>query len=835
MTRRSTCGLYSVGICSLIAASQVPAQGVSEWARGDAYPGVDGSVRALTSWDPDGSGPNDPVVVIGGSFEVAGSVIAHHIAAWNPATDEWSTFGGGFDGPVEALCVLPSGELVAGGSFTASDGVAIQGVARWNGQQWSPLGAGITGSVAAMVVTSTGRLVLAGDIQLTGSWPCGNVAEWDGVTVYPLNVGTDGPVFDVVETQPGHVVAVGAFLHADGIPCSRVAEWTGLGWFPLGAGFDDDATTIVALPGGQLVVGGDFLASGATPCPYVARWSAGAWQPFGDFGGAVTGLFVRSNGDVIASGRFESIGSLAVEKLAEHNGVAWNPFFPRPNADVHAMLTLANGDVLVGGDFDAIQDQRVAHLARLHGASVHDVGAGFDDAVFALASAPQAGLYAAGTFTRAGGAASNGLARRVGDAWQGIAGITGNVRALAMLSHDGVLAVGGTVLLDAVGVGAQSSPVAVATLHHGAWQTPGKPLGGVAKALLPLDDGGLIAGGWLKVGVETWAVAQWHGLDWLPVAKVADGSVFALARAANGDVLAGGAFTNLDGVAVARIARWSPAGWSPLGGGVDGTVRCIAVLDDGDVLVGGAFQHAGGVATSNIARFDGASWHAVGAGFDGAVHCLAVLGDGDVLAGGAFTHSGAANVAHVARLRGGTWSAIDDGVDGAVHALAVVGAGEVAIGGAFKKSFDDVQPFVARRVSTAPAQSLDLGPGCAAAGLAASLSVEEPWNDREWRMTATAVPDGALAYAVYGLQPNPRPLATWFASAVPGCHVLIDDEVVVQADGLGAARTSSWHIPDSPAVIGEAFFAQMVVLEFDASGLLAVTSTNAYRLQIGAF
>ena len=99
----------------------------------------------MTVWDPDGPGPLPPVVVVGGSFTVAGSVVANNIAAWNPATGQWSALGVGTNSTVRALSILPSGELVVGGEFTAAGSVIAQHVALWNGARWSRLGAGFAG------------------------------------------------------------------------------------------------------------------------------------------------------------------------------------------------------------------------------------------------------------------------------------------------------------------------------------------------------------------------------------------------------------------------------------------------------------------------------------------------------------------------------------------------------------------------------------------------------------------------------------------------------------------------------------------------------------------
>src|ERR1043165_7473171 len=112
-----------------------------QWLAGEGSPGLLGMAYASTMWDPDGAGPQAPVLVVGGSFTLAGQTLASNIASWDGSS--WHALGSGTDQPVLALAVLPSGELVAGGQFTTAGGVPARNIARWNGAAWSPFGSGI--------------------------------------------------------------------------------------------------------------------------------------------------------------------------------------------------------------------------------------------------------------------------------------------------------------------------------------------------------------------------------------------------------------------------------------------------------------------------------------------------------------------------------------------------------------------------------------------------------------------------------------------------------------------------------------------------------------------
>jgi len=120
--------------------------------------GVDDSVLAVTTWDPDGPAGQPELLVAGGSFKVAGHIEANYIAAWDGR--EWRPMGTGMNYSVRALTVY-KGDLIAGGSFTTAGGEACYSIARWDGQRWWPLGRGMNDAVYALTVHN-GELIAGG-------------------------------------------------------------------------------------------------------------------------------------------------------------------------------------------------------------------------------------------------------------------------------------------------------------------------------------------------------------------------------------------------------------------------------------------------------------------------------------------------------------------------------------------------------------------------------------------------------------------------------------------------------------------------------------------------
>lgn len=131
-----------------------------------------------------------------------------------------------------------------------------------------------------------------------------------------------------------------------------------------------------------------------------------------------------------------------------------------------------------------------------------------------------------------------------------------------------------------------------------------------------------------------------------------------------GDLIAGGRFTEAGGVPARLVARWDGDGWHTLGSGIeDHPINQVETLFEynGDLIVGGYFGTAGGTPARNIARWDGSSWHPLGAGVDGGVLALAVY-DGDLIAGGWFSTAGDAPANNIARWDGSDWRPLGPGL-----------------------------------------------------------------------------------------------------------------------------------------------------------------------------
>lgn len=232
--------------------------------------------------------------------------------------------------------------------------------------------------------------------------------------------------------------------------------------------------------------------------------------------------------------------------------------------------------------------------------------------------------------------------------------------------------------------------------------------------------------GAIRYEVHRFVAGAWQSLG--AASGTSFREIYTLRVLANGDIVVGGLFDAIGGVAAQNLARFDGSTWAPIGGGVAGSVAALGELQNGDLVIGGAFSMVGGVAAANVARFDGTAWHAMGAGTapgggtgSGSVRAFLTLANGDLVAGGSFALAGGATVHKVARWDGAAWSPLGGGIladpatgsasPWAVWALDELPSGDVVAGGLFPRAEDRDVNSVARFDGTAWGPLVDRGIG----------------------------------------------------------------------------------------------------------------------------
>ncbi|MCX7818842.1 MAG: hypothetical protein N2652_06515 [Kiritimatiellae bacterium] len=338
----------------------------------------------------------------------------------------------------------------------------------------------------------------------------------------------------------------------------------------------------------------------------------------------------------------------------EHWTPLGGPIRPDINGPVNGVAVAADGTVFIGGSFTLIGNESVSRVARWEGGRWQPLGSGVNGEIRAVALDGQGRLLVGGALTSAGGVSANGIARWNGAMWEALgAGVSGAVHAIAVDGLGRVFAAHGT-------------PASVSMWNGVAWTTIGTA-GAEVWALVVAADGTLYAGGAFTNigGVAAARVARWNGTSWSSLGSGMNGPVRALVLDTNGHLVAGGEFTSAGGAAANRVARWNQTGWSAIGGGAPATVRAVAVGLDGRLWLGGGMAPGSGV----IAVWDGVQWNTV-AQCDDPVHALAVCPlTGRLHAAGPFRSADGVFMPHVMVRNGTDWVPFGTGFDGPVLTL----------------------------------------------------------------------------------------------------------------------------------------------------------------------
>ncbi|MCA9306117.1 MAG: delta-60 repeat domain-containing protein [Phycisphaerales bacterium] len=321
-------------------------------------------------------------------------------------------------------------------------------------------------------------------------------------------------------------------------------------------------------------------------------------------------------------------------------------FLEGPFRGTGAVLALTNWDpdgpgpagtgVVAAGTFSGVDGvEGTARLAFFDGASWSRIGTvnlGGSVTLRAVAVHPDGSLIIAGEFTSIAGVPAANIARWDGRAWSSLgSGVQGSglgiVRALAIRSNGDIIAGGGFT-----GAGGAPAP-GIARWTGSAWVSMSDTLtysgpGSTAaiRSLVALPNGHIIAGGTFSEidGVAAASLAEWDGSEWIEVgggvyrAAPFATSVEGLERAGNGDLYICGGFTSagniLTGgeVPVRGVARWDGVSWWNMTGGLEPlqTIHAIDLIDNGELVAGNWRGDIGGVEVDGAARWDGVEWHA---------------------------------------------------------------------------------------------------------------------------------------------------------------------------------------------------------------------------------
>ncbi len=590
-----------IGSLAAVAVAFVAVQAGAvtyQWQSAGPVPGVDGTVYAAITWDPDGPGPQPEMLIVGGLFKVAGDVVANNVAAWDG--QQWHPLGEGISGDVYSLATY-NGQLIASSaSRYLPDGTSIPSyIARFDGNSWQPLGEGLNKTVYALAVYN-GHLLAAGDFSYNARFPdfrpWDGIAAWDGQQWRPFTDGfSGGGTISVMTVYNGDLIIAGHLNYAPTDTCC-IARWDGQAWQALGDGLNigtsgssviQEITDMVVLDG-KLIVGKDTAWSDTETGRWqrlgtLASWDGSAWQTITQDDDFIPNALGVRNNQRYCSGLFGSGDS----GVAKWNGTAFE-FLP-PKTRV-SLMTTYRGDLVVA---------------------------------------------------QTGDASASGVARWDGQQWQSL-GQGVNFYCTALGSYEGHLLVGGTFYDFGV------------TTYSGFVSWNSQSLTCLGQSLVGPDashpnpatitdyNGDMIMGGSFETiagqscnGIARWDGQQWHSMDggmMTPPNTLPDGSTaqpysgfVGSLVVYNGNLIAGGNFDTAGGVPTGAVACWDGQHWHAMGAGLDGitvdigpektlyeppSVSTLAVYK-GRLYAGGNFTVTGNATCSAIAVWDDNRWEPV--------------------------------------------------------------------------------------------------------------------------------------------------------------------------------------------------------------------------------
>jgi trimeric autotransporter adhesin len=660
------------------------------WLAQGTLEGTNGPINATAMWDPDGSGPRTPVLVLGGAFSLAGPLVATNIAAYDPATGAWSAFGAGTTRPVIGLTVTSTGDLIAAAQSTVPGEVL-----RWDGASWVQMGSRFLQPISTIAAGVNGEIFVGGASGLhQDGGSVASIVRWDGVTWRAVPGTPLISTRSIKADAQGNLLVVGTSFFLE--PLRSVFRLTASGWSGIGAGPNGIYGQVVSaaeqLPNGDIIVAGEF-SDPSRGLTNVARWDGTDWRPVGQtINGAPRALLALPDGRVVLGGNFLSA---AVRNLALLEGSTWVPIGGETGT-VNTLMAWPSGGFVVAGNFRLVGGLRANGVGLWDGTNwslpaTRGLTPLPDAHVNSLALAPNGEVIAVGAFARIGSAPINGVARRGPGGWTQVGPGAGGVNEAVVLPN-------GDVVIAGSFTSTPSGPAnRIARWDGTAWVPLGEGLDGIVEVLAVGANGILYAGGSFRNagGVPANRIAAWNGQSWSALGAGTSNSVFSMFPQADGSILVGGSFNMAGTIPANRIARWDGTTWSTFGNGVEGTVNAITQRPDGQIFIGGQFTASGFTTLNGMARWDGTTWRPVGNGFNNIVSALGVLANGDVVAGGAFTRSGTTTINRIARWDGTQWQPLGEGVgDGGVTALLRLPNGDLMTGGSFTASGGRVAQFL---------------------------------------------------------------------------------------------------------------------------------------------
>lgn len=510
----------------------------------------------------------DGGILVGGLFRVPGGALRSGIVRIHANGSIDTGFEASLNGEVTAIIVQPDGKVMVGTEVaTVTQGTSGDGIVRLNADGSRDASFDLSdppsSSVRALALQPDGKVMVGGSFTMMGGDVCPRLARIDshggrdpgfspGTAGVDYSIAGDGHVSSIVRQPDGRVLIGGRFDIVGGSRRPALARLDRDG--RLDPGFEarlevdenlnygnPEVNAMVLDPDGKVLIGGQFTKVGGTGRNRIARLNPdgslddGFNPATGIEGGdypTVLSMALQPGGKVLIGGQFETVAGVSRRGFARlsSEGVLDGGFAPslEPGSSVHALAVQPDGKILAGG--------RVSTLYYDPGSaswlgSIHGFLARFNE---------------------------NGTR----DLVRGDGIIEGTVVLAVVAQRDGKILIGGhfsSVLgAERVGLARLTADGSLDPTFVPATRGAGSSVHAIAVQ----PDGAIVIAGWFAVGNRSpsGAVARLlpdGSLDsrFGPGLVPTDRFVGALALLPDGNVLAGGAFGEMDGLPRTHVAR----------------------------------------------------------------------------------------------------------------------------------------------------------------------------------------------------------------------------------------------------------------------------------------
>lgn len=639
----------------------------------------------------------DGKILVGGQFHLANGVAIRNLVRVNANGSLDTSFNPDGSGPndqVLAIVPVADGKFLIGGGFRTYNGVAQAGIVRINADgtldnTFNPGGVGLggIGVVQTLTFQADGKILISG----------ANIASYNGNTSNCIaRLNSDGTfdstfvsglpfgqfVEDIHQTPSGKIFISGVPLNYGGVPVNKVALLSSTGTldsaFNTNIGTGPDGTGVYGSeiqPDGKILIGGDFQNVNGSPRNAVARLNADGTldmsfvpgtNSFGPSSGAE--YFVRQpDSKILVAGSFDSVDPRGVVRLNTDGSLDTGFAAVTVDQSGYSVAIQSDAKIVLMGLFTHINGADRLGVVRLNsnGAvdSTFNAGISRFAQVNSIAIQPDGKTIVAGILLFARGVARRNIARfntngtldATFDPGTGTGygfNLTNSIQNIALQSDGKIIAVG------SFGNYNGSSAVGIARINSDGSFDPSfntsalnfAPQTNFSDLVILPDQSVVVTGqafpatGGRRVvhlsptGVHDTAFANFN----------INGNVVKVVRESGGAFLIGGIFTNVAGQSRPRIARLNSDGTFNSGFNANmpnmagTTVQEIALESGGNILIGGTFSTVGGQSRNGIARImpTGAldTSFDPGTGADGIVFSIARQADGKYFVGGAFSN-----------------------------------------------------------------------------------------------------------------------------------------------------------------------------------------------------